>query len=158
MSAGTVAATLVATSPRRAARARAWLRATAVVLGLFALGHTLGTVAPRVTRGASEAAVFAAMQGFRFPVMGFTRSYWDFYRGFAITISVLQVVLAVVAWQTATLAGRDPRAAMPLAGTVVAACLGLTIVSGAFFFGAPIAMAAAASGCAMVALWCLFRT
>jgi hypothetical protein len=40
----------------------------------------------------------------------------------------------------------------------VAACVGLTIVSGAFFFGAPIAMAAAASGCAAVALWYLFRT
>jgi hypothetical protein len=158
MSAATVTATLAARPTRSAARARGWMRATAVVLGLFTLGHTLGTVAPRVTRGASEAAVFAAMQGFRFPVMGFTRSYWDFYRGFAITISILQLSLAVVAWQTATLAARDPRAAMPLAGTVLAACLGLTIMSCAFFFGAPIAMAAAASGCAAVALWYLRQT
>jgi hypothetical protein len=158
MSAAAVTATLAASSTRSAARARTWLRATAVVLGLFALGHTLGTAAPRVTRGASEAAIFAAMQGFRFPVMGFTRSYWDFYRGFAITISILQLSLAIFAWQTATLAGRDPRVAMPLAGTVLASCLGLTIVSGAFFFGAPIATAVVASGCATVALWCLFRT
>jgi hypothetical protein len=158
MSAATVTAALAATPTRSAARARGWMRATAVLLGLFALGHTLGTVVPKVTRGASEAAVFAAMQGFRFPVMGFTRSYWDFYRGFAITISILQVSLAVVAWQTATLAGRDPRIAMPLASTVLAACLGLIIVSGAFFFGAPITMAAAASGCATVALWYLFQT
>ena len=157
MSAATVTATIAATPTRSAARARAWLRATAVVLGLFALGHTLGTVAPQVTRGAPEAAVFAAMQGFRFPVMGFTRSYWDFYRGFAITISILQLSLAIFAWQTATLAARDPRVAMPLAGTVFAACLSLAIVSGTFFFGAPIAMAAAASGCAAVALWYLFR-
>jgi hypothetical protein len=55
-----------------------WLRAFAVVMGLFALGHTLGTAAPRVTRGPREAALFFAMQSYRFPVMGFERSYWDF--------------------------------------------------------------------------------
>jgi hypothetical protein len=38
----------------------------AVLLAIFAAGHTLGTAAPQVTRGPQEAAVFAAMQGFRF--------------------------------------------------------------------------------------------
>jgi hypothetical protein len=60
---GAAGATTLATTPTRsAARARGWLRATAVVLALFALGHTLGTAAARVTRGATEGAVFAAMQ------------------------------------------------------------------------------------------------
>jgi hypothetical protein len=153
MSAVAMPARVGATSARSAARARAWLRAAAVVLALFALGHTLGTASPQVTRGAQEALVFAAMKGFHFPVMGFTRNYWDFYRGFAITISVLQLALAVVAWQTASLAGRDPRAALPLAWTVLGAGVGLTIVSVEFFFGAPIVMAAVASACAAVGVW-----
>ena len=157
MSATTIAASRAVASSRSASRARLWLRATAVILAFIALGHTLGTVVPRVTHGAEEAAVFRAMQGFRFPVMGFTRSYWEFYRGFAITISVLQVALAIVAWQTATLAGREPRAAVPFAATVLVTCLGLTILSVAFFFAAPITMATAASACAAAALWYLRR-
>jgi succinate dehydrogenase hydrophobic anchor subunit len=157
MSATTMRVSRARVSSRPGSHARLWLRATAVILALFALGHTLGTAAPHVSRGAEEAAVFRAMQGFRFPVMGFTRSYWEFYRGFAITISVLQVALAIVAWQTATVAGREPRAAVPLATTVLATCVGLLIASLVFFFSGPIAMAAAASACAAAWLWCLRR-
>jgi succinate dehydrogenase hydrophobic anchor subunit len=157
MSATTMPVSRARVSSRAGSNARLWLRATAVILALFALGHTLGTAAPHVSRGAEEAAVFRAMQGFRFPVMGFTRSYWEFYRGFAITISVLQVALAIVAWQTATVAGREPRAAVPLATTVLATCVGLLIASLVFFFSGPIAMAAAASACAAAGLWCLRR-
>ena len=50
------------------------------------------------------------MQAFRFPVMGFDRSHWDFYRGFALTDSVLMAVMAVIAWQLAAVARRSPRA------------------------------------------------
>lgn len=137
--------------------ARGWLRAAAIVLAAFALGHTLGTMSPRVTHGPPEAAVFAAMRGFRFPVMGFTRSYWDFFRGFAITIGVLQAIVAVVAWQAGTLALRDPRAARPLAFTVLVACVALMLLSVKFFFAAPIAMAAAASAASAIAVWQLAR-
>lgn len=157
MSATTIAASRAVASSRSASRARLWLRATAVILALFAIGHTLGTAAPRVTHGAEEEALFRAMQGFRFPVMGFTRSYWEFYRGFAVTIGVLQFAIAIVAWQTATIAGGEPRAAVPLAATVLVTCLGLTILSVAFFFAAPITMATAASACAAAGLWYLRR-
>jgi hypothetical protein len=157
MSATTIPMSHARSSSRSASRARLWLRATAVILALFAIGHTLGTAAPRAAHGAEEAAVFRAMQSFRFPVMGFTRSYWEFYRGFAITIGVLQVALAIVAWQTATIAGREPRAAVPLATTVLVTCVGLLIASLVFFFSGPIAMAAAASACAAAGLWCLRR-
>ena len=157
MSAATIPLSPPMASSRSASRARLWLRATAVILAFFAVGHTVGTAVPRVTHGAEEAALFRAMQGFRFPVMGFTRSYWEFYRGFAITISILQVALAVVSWQAATLAGREPRAAVPLATTVVVTCLALTIASLEFFFYGPIVTAAAASVCAAAGLWCLRR-
>jgi hypothetical protein len=133
--------------------ARSWLRATAVVLALFALGHTLGTASPKVMRGAPEAALFAAMQSFQFPMMGFTRSYWDFYRGFAITIGMLQAALAVFAWQTGTLAARDPVGAKPFAFTVLATCIGFTVLSALFFFTVPIVMAGVASLTAAIAVW-----
>ena len=47
-----------------------------------------------VTTAPGEAAVIAAMQAYRVPVMGFLRTYWEFYRGFSIFITVLLVTLA----------------------------------------------------------------
>jgi len=41
---------------------RASWRGLAVLLALFAIGHTLGTAVPPVTRGAAEAGVFQALE------------------------------------------------------------------------------------------------
>lgn len=119
-------------------RSPLFLKILSVVLFVFALGHTLGTASPQVERGAPEAAVFAAMQGFRFPIMGFTRSYWDFYRGLAITISVLMVALAAIAWQLAGIAQRHGREALPIALTLLLASIGMLVVGFEFLFAIPI--------------------
>lgn len=118
------------------------LKSLSVVLFLFALGHTLGTSAPKVQRGAPEAAAFAAMQSFRFPIMGFTRSYWDFYRGLAITVGILMFVLAAIAWQLAGIAQRHGREALPIAVTLLLGCIGMLVVGFEFLFAIPIAFSA----------------
>src|SRR5689334_11081002 len=117
---------------------RAGWRTLAAILALFAAGHTLGTAAPHVTRGAGEASVFRVMQEFRFPIMGFERSYWDFYRGFALTISVQLAFMAVIAWQVGSVSRRDTRLALPMAVAVLVGCLGTAVISCLFFFGGPI--------------------
>ncbi len=124
-----------------------WYRALAVILALFTLGHTLGT-RHAVTTAPEEAAVIAGMQGYRVPVMGFLRTYWEFYRGFSISISVLLATLMVIAWQLATLSRRNPREALPLGVTVLLACVGQGIVSFIYFFTAPMVMSVAAVVCA----------
>lgn len=125
-----------------------WLRALAVILGLFALGHTAGTAAPKMTRGAGEATVFLAMKDYRFPMFGFERSHWDFYVGFAQTISVTMLVLAVVAWQLAAIGRRHPREALPVAVTLLVGSVGLLVLSVKFFFTPPIVFSAVAVVCA----------
>jgi hypothetical protein len=132
----------------RTSKAAVWLRVLAVVLGLFALGHTVGTAAPKVTRGMREAVVFQAMQGYRFPVMGFDRTYWDFYRGFALTISVLMFALAALAWQLAAVSRRAPSEALPMAVTLLVGCVGVLVLSLEFFFAPPIVFSVAAVGVA----------
>lgn len=114
------------------------LKVLAAILLFFAIGHTLGTASPRAERGPQESAVFATMQNFRFPIMGFTRSHWDFYRGFALTISVLQFMIAAVSWQLAAIARRNPGDALPMAITLQLACAAQLILAWMFFFGAPI--------------------
>ncbi len=117
---------------------RAGWRTLAVILALFAAGHTLGTAVPHVTRGAAEASVFRAMQGFRFPIMGFERSYWEFYRGFALTISVQLALMAVIAWQVGSLSESDPRQARRIGIALLLGCVGIAVISWSFFFGGPI--------------------
>jgi len=133
-------------------RASTWLRALAVLLALFAVGHTLGTAFPRVTRGPAEASVFDGMQAFRFPILGFVRSHWDFYRGFAISVSILLAALAVLAWQVATLSRDHPREALPQVVILLFACLGLTLVSWRFFFAPPLIMASVATVISLLAV------
>lgn len=129
-----------------------WLRILAVLLGLFAVGHTIGTAAPKVTRGPQEAAVFATMQDFRFAVMGFERSYWDFHRGFALIVTVQLLLMAAIAWQLGTLSKQSRRMALPMAITLLLGCVGLLVLSWLFFFGAPIVSAGLCVVCCSVAV------
>lgn len=133
-----------------------WFRALAVVFGIFTLGHTLGTL-PKIKFGQQEIDVVNAMQSFRFPIMGFTRSYWEFYRGFSITISVLLAALMLFAWQVASLSRRSPRNAMSFALTLVLVSVANTIVSIEYFFSGPIVMSLAAVVVSTVALFLLRR-
>jgi D-alanyl-lipoteichoic acid acyltransferase DltB (MBOAT superfamily) len=128
-----------------------WFRALAAVLALFTIGHTIGTL-HSITGTPEEAEVIARMQQYHVPVMGFLRSYWEFYRGFSITISVLLATLMVLAWQLGTLSRRNPRDAVPLATTLLLACLANAVVSFSYFFSAPMAMSAIAVICAALGL------
>lgn len=124
-----------------------WFRALAVIMALYTLGHTVGT-RHAITTAPQEAAVISAMQGYRVPVMGFLRTYWEFYRGFSVYISVLLAMLMVLAWQLGTLSRRNPRDALPLAVTVLLACVGQAIVSFIYFFTAPMLTSTLAVICA----------
>jgi|ERR1051325_2122695 len=133
-----------------------WFRALAVVFAFFTLGHTVGT-RHAITTAPQEAAVIAAMQGYRVPVMGYERSYWEFYRGFSVSITILLATLMVIAWQLATLSRRDPRAALPLAVTLLIACLGQAIISFLYFFTAPIITSVLSVICAAIGTALLAR-
>ena len=124
-----------------------WFRALAAVLAFFTLGHTVGT-RHAITNAPQEAAVITAMQSFRVPVMGFERTYWEFYRGFSVSISVLLATMMVIAWQLANLSRRDPRGAVPLAVTVLLACAAQVVVSFVYFFTAPMITSVLAVVCA----------
>lgn len=134
-----------------------WFRGLAVVFAVFTIGHTLGGL-QRVTPDPREADVVNAMQNFRFPIMGFTRSYWDFYRGFSITISLDLAILMILAWQVGTISRRSPREAVPLAVTLVIACVANAIVTWQYFFAVPIVMSLVATACAVIALGLLRRS
>jgi hypothetical protein len=72
-------------------------RISAVLLVLFAAGHTVGFW--QVDPSWNAEAVVGGMKSVRFPVQGFTRSYWDFFIGFGLFVTVLLLFSALVAWR-----------------------------------------------------------
>src|SRR5436190_265190 len=72
-------------------------RISSVLLLLFAVGHTIGF--RQVDPKWNADAVAGGMKSVTFPVQGLTRSYWDFFVGFGLFVTVLLVFSAVLSWR-----------------------------------------------------------
>jgi hypothetical protein len=112
-----------------------WLRIAAVIMALFAAGHTLG--GRKAWSPAGETAVLEQMRTFQFDAMGTSRTYLEFYLGFGFVISVLQFMLAVLLWQVGGLAREDARRVRPLIATFLAAAIASTLVTWRYIFLVP---------------------
>ncbi len=77
-------------------KARILYRISAVLLVLFAAGHTFGFRQVNPAWGAD--AVVEVMRSVHFNAEGFTRTYWDFFSAFGLFFSVFLLFAAVVAW------------------------------------------------------------
>jgi hypothetical protein len=127
------------------------LRIASVIAFLFAAGHTMGAPWTPAT-GEPELAVVESMKALHFTVMGADRSYWDFYFGFGVSISVYLLALAVILWQSASLARSDAMRTRPMMLTLLAAYLIIGVVGWMYFFAIPLIMAAAICVC-MILAW-----
>ena len=97
------------------ARTDSLLRILAVVAFIQFLGHGTLFVRARPTHGPAEEAVVAAMQGERFKFAAAPRSYWEMYFGYGLEAGCVCLVEAILFWQLAGLAARDPLAIRPIA-------------------------------------------
>src|SRR6185295_2867428 len=86
--------------------ARILYRISAVLIVLFDLGHSLGCPWSDPAWGVDLRPV----QSTHFNVLGFSRTYWDFYVGFGLSISVFLLLGAILAWQL----GNVPPQTFPL--------------------------------------------
>jgi hypothetical protein len=116
-------------------KASKWLKALAGVMTFFTVGHTMGVLNPPADGSAAEA--LDVMRRARFPIMGFERSYWEFYRGLGWFVSVELAVVAVFAWQLSAMSRRRPSDALPLVFTLELVCVASAILSWMYFFAAP---------------------
>ncbi|HEV2016811.1 MAG TPA: hypothetical protein VGQ98_00760 [Gemmatimonadaceae bacterium] len=110
-------------------------RISSGLLVLFALGHTIGfrQVDPRW--GADN--VVGGMRNVTFPVQGFNRSYWDFFSGFGLFVSVFLVFAAILAWQLGSMS-RERLSEMPGVRWSFALCLVfIAVLSWRYFFVTP---------------------
>ena len=152
--------------------ARTLYRIAAVLILLFAAGHSAGFPWSDPSWGVD----LRAMQTSRFNVLGFSRTLWDFYVGFGLTISVLLVFAALLAWRLGNLAAEASPVARGMGGALalcragcraaeaapfargtggaLALCFAiLTVLDWMYFFTIPIAMAGVITVCLAAAAW-----
>ena len=126
-------------------------RIAAVLLVLFAIGHTLGFRQNNPEWGASS--VIGAMQSIHFDAQGFNRTYWDFFSAFGLFFSVFLLFAAVLAWQ---LAGLPAEILAHIRSTewALAICFAaITVLSWRYAFTTPIVFSALISVCLIAAAW-----
>lgn len=131
--------------------ARLLLRISTGSLVLFLIGHGLGSLVS-TTRDASEASVFAAMQSYTFPIMGVTRTHWDFYQGLnhLLTAALVALIgLHVVTWR---LVDRSPADGRALTGVLWMSQALFALLCWAYFFPAPAVMTTVSAACLGLAL------
>jgi hypothetical protein len=122
------------------------LRIAAIVYAFYAAGHTYGAMYKDLHSGGPlKQAVFSAMRSYTAQVQGFTRSYWDFYKGFGFIATWALVLFAILSWQLASLARTSPTAARPLVLTLFLVSIPMTILAWTNFFAAPGILSTAAT-------------
>jgi hypothetical protein len=124
-------------------------RIASILLVLFALGHTLGF--QRVDPRWKLDSIIAALRSAHFEVQGLTRTYWDFYVGFGLFVTVLLLFAAVLAWQLGGLS-KEHLAAMPVVTWSLAACFAVvTLLSWKYFFILPVIFSCVVTICLILA-------
>ena len=124
-------------------------RIASVLLILFAIGHTLGfrRVDPRWRLD----SVIAALRSTHFEVQGLNRTYWDFYVGFGLFVTVLLLFVAVLAWQLGGLS-KQQLSAMPIVTWSFAVCfVVVTFLSWKYFFVVPLIFSGVVTLCLILA-------
>jgi hypothetical protein len=123
-----------------------WFRGTAVVLLLFAAGHSYGFLSFRPA-SADGLAVWQSMNTVRFAVGNTTRSYAEFYVGFGLFVTAFYVFAAWLSWTLGSMARQMREEAMRLGwAMLVLQCAGLGLAL-KYFGAGPAVLSAIAAAC-----------
>jgi hypothetical protein len=132
-------------------KASTFYRIAAVLLVLFAAGHTLGFRQSDPSWGVD--ALLGSMRSIHFDVQGFSRTYWDLFVAAGFSVGVLYLFVAILAWQ---LGGLPAATLAQMRGTAWAFALcfaAITVVSWRYLFILPIAFSIVITLCLAAAAW-----
>jgi hypothetical protein len=132
-------------------RATLFYRIAAVLLLLFAIGHTLGFRESDPSWGVD--ALLGSMRSIRFDVQGFSRSYWDLFVAAGFCVGVFYFFSAILAWQLGGLPATS-LAHMRGAAWAFALCFAvITFLSWRYLFILPIVFSILITLCLTGAAW-----
>ena len=126
---------------------RVLYRIAAVLILLFDLGHSAGFPWSDPRWGVD----LGPMRSSHFNILGFSRTYWDFYVGFGLFVTVFLLLAAILAWQLGSLPTQVPPLMRWTAWTLAGCFAVVTVLSWMYFFVIPIAFGAAITVCLFAA-------
>ena len=132
-------------------RASIFYRVAAVVLVLYALGHTLGFRQINPEWGAGP--VIDAMRSVHFDAQGFDRTYWDFFTAFGLFFTVFLLFAAVMAWQLSSIPAETLARMRGTAWALAISFAAATVLTWRFAFTAPLVFSVVITVCLIVAAW-----
>jgi hypothetical protein len=118
---------------------------------LFDVGHTVGFRQSDPKWGVDT--LISSMRSIHFDCQGFSRTYWDFYVGFGLFVTVLLLFAAVLAWQLSGLPAGTLALMRGTAWALALCFLAVTILSWRYFFIVPLVFSIVITVCLIAAAW-----
>jgi hypothetical protein len=128
-----------------------FLRIASVLTFIHAVLHTIGGVFGKVDPGPAAVAV-AAMKANRFLLMGNMRSFWDFYFGLGLALTISMTAESILMWQLASLVKTGATRLRPMMITFLVAYTVISVNSNTYFFIAPVIVEILIAACFAVAI------
>ncbi len=113
------------------------LRIASVLTFIHAVLHTVGGVFGKIPPGPATIAV-DAMKANQFVALGVTRTFWEYYRGMGLGVSIFLTAESIVFWQLSILAKTAAPQLRPIFATFMVAYLVFALNSYRYFFAAPV--------------------
>jgi hypothetical protein len=118
---------------------------------LFDVGHTVGFRQSDPKWGVDT--LISSMRSIHFDCQGFSRTYWDFYVGFGLFVTVLLLFAAVLAWQLSGLPAGTLALMRGTAWALALCFLAVAILSWRYFFIVPLVFSIVITVCLIAAAW-----
>ena len=132
-------------------RVSLFYRIASVLLVLFAAGHALGFRQTDPRWGVD--AVLASMRTIHFEMQGFDRTYYDFFVGFGLIVSVFLLFAAVLSWQLGGMS-KEALALIPGVTWGLAICfVVVTVLTWKYIFLVPVIFSALIALCLVLAAY-----
>jgi hypothetical protein len=132
-------------------KASIFYRIAAVLLLLFAIGHTLGFRQSDPKWGVD--ALLASMRSIHFEVQGSNRTYWDLFVAAGFSVGVFYLFAAILAWQLGSLPAATLALLRSTAWALVLCFAAITVVSWRYLFITPIVFSILITLCLTAAAW-----
>lgn len=130
-------------------KASAFYRVAAVILLLFAAGHTFGFRQSEPKWGVD--ALLGSMRSIHFSLQGFNRTYWDLFLAAGFSVGVFFLFSAILAWQLGGLPAETLARMRGIAWAFALCFVAITIVSCKYLFALPIVFSIVVTVCLILA-------
>jgi hypothetical protein len=132
-------------------KASTFYRIAAVLLLLFAVGHTIGFRQSDPKWGVD--ALLSSMRSIHFDLQGFNRTYWDIFLGAGFSVGVFFLFTAILAWQLGGLPTETLARMRGIAWAFPLCYAAITVVSWRYLFTIPLAFSGVITVCLAAAAW-----